>query len=68
MLEELNERTRRLSAIDLGLVKWCMVVVGILIAKFFPELLQVSYLKLIIIAAVLAIKPLYVFWRKPAGE
>ena len=64
MFEELNERAHRLSAIDIGLIKWCMVVVGIIIAKIFPEILQVSYMKLIIIAAILAIKPLYVFWVK----
>ena len=64
MFEELNERAHRLSAIDIGLVKWCMLVIGIVIAKIFPELLQISYTKLIAIAIILAIKPVYVFWHE----
>ena len=64
MFEDLNERAHRLSAIDIGLIKWCMLVLGIIIAKIFPELLQVSYIKLIAIAVILAIKPVYVFWLK----
>ncbi|MGB2600799.1 MAG: hypothetical protein WBD00_07090 [Candidatus Omnitrophota bacterium] len=64
MFEELNERAHRLSALDIGLIKWCMLVLGIIIAKIFPELLQVSYIKLIAIAVILAIKPVYVFWLK----
>ncbi|NQT33318.1 MAG: hypothetical protein HQ594_06590 [Candidatus Omnitrophica bacterium] len=64
MLEDLNKRTQRLSVVDIGLLKWCMIVIGLIVAKFFPELLQVSYIKLIAIAVILGMKPLYVFWIK----
>ena len=66
MFKELDERAHRLSAMDIGLIKWCMLVVGVIVAKIFPQLIEASYLKLIVIAAILAIKPLYVFWIKKA--
>ena len=64
MFEDLNERAHRFGAIDIGLLKWCMIVFGVILAKIFPEILQVSYIKLIAIAVILAIKPTYVFWVK----
>ena len=64
MFEDFTERTKRLSIVDIGLIKWCMIFMGIIIAKVFPQLLEVSYLKLIVIAVILGIKPVYVFWIK----
>ncbi|MFC1480267.1 hypothetical protein ACFL5Y_02325 [Candidatus Omnitrophota bacterium] len=64
MFEDLNARVQRLNVLDIGLIKWCMIVIGVIIAKIFPGILQASYVKLIAIAVILGIKPLYVFWIK----
>ncbi|MDP8298547.1 MAG: hypothetical protein P9L88_01385 [Candidatus Tantalella remota] len=68
IFKELDGRAHRLSAMDIGLIKWCMLICGLIIAKVFPQLLDVSYLKLIIIAVLLGIKPVYVFWIKKDKE
>lgn len=64
MCEKLNERIKHLTVVDVGLTKLAAMVFGIIIVKLFPQLLDLSYVVLIVIVLILGAKPLYVFWFK----
>lgn len=64
MCMKLNERLKNLTVIDIGLTKLAAMVFGIAIAKLFPQLLNLSFVTLIVIMLILGAKPLYTFWLK----
>ncbi len=64
MFEKLNERIKKLNVIDIGLTKWSVFFATIIIVKIFPQLLNISYLILIILVLALAARPVYVIWIK----
>lgn len=64
MFGKLNERIKHLTVVDIGLTKMAAMVFGIIIAKLFPQLLNLSYVALIVIVLILGAKPLYTFWSK----
>jgi len=64
MFEKLNERVKRLTAVDIGLVKWSVVFATIIIVKLFPQLLGIKYWMLIILMIACSAKPFYKFWIK----
>ncbi|MDD5085438.1 MAG: hypothetical protein PHE61_05260 [Candidatus Omnitrophica bacterium] len=64
MFEKLNERVRKLSVIDIGLIKWTVLFATIIIVKLFPRLLEINFLILIALMIACMIKPLYVLWIK----
>ena len=63
MFEELDKRVKKLDTLDIGMIKWAVVFFAIIIIKFFPQLLGINNLLLIIIVAALAARPLYKFWK-----
>jgi hypothetical protein len=64
MCLNLNERVKKLTVVDIGLTKLSVFFFAIIIVKLFPQLLNLSYLLLIILVIVLGAKPLYAFWQK----
>ena len=64
MFEKMSERLKKLTIVDIGLTKWAAVLFGIIIAKIFPQLLNIGYPILIIIMLALGARPLYNFWFK----
>lgn len=62
MFEDLTNKMKKLDVTDLALIKWSAVVAGIIIIKLIPQLLQISYLVLIIVLIALAAKPVYKFF------
>ncbi|MFH1397690.1 MAG: hypothetical protein ABIH27_03985 [Candidatus Omnitrophota bacterium] len=64
MLEKMNERIKRLNWMDIGLVKWSTFFFAIISAKFFPQLLKIDYVILILLVLILSARPLYRFWFK----
>lgn len=64
MCMKLNERLKKITVVDVGLVKLAAMVFGIIIAKLFPQLLNLNFVTLIVIMLILGAKPLYVFWLK----
>jgi len=64
MFEKMNERVKRLTMVDIALVKWSVLFAAIIIVKLFPQLLQINYAALALLALACAIKPLYKFWIK----
>jgi len=64
MFEKMNERIRRMTVVDIGLVKWSAFFFAIIIVKFFPQLLKINYPILIMLVLAFGMKPLYKFWIK----
>lgn len=62
--EGLNQRVKRLSFIDVKLIKWATFFATIIVVKFFPQLLRINYLVLVIFMVLCAAKPVYVAWIK----
>ena len=64
MFEKLNERIKKLTVVDIGLIKWSVFFSAIIIVKLFPQLLRINYAVLVLLVIVLAAKPVYTFWIK----
>lgn len=64
MLAMLKERIKRITLVDISLVKLSAFFFGILIVKLFPELLNINYPTLIILMLVCGVKPFHSFWLK----
>jgi hypothetical protein len=64
MFKDLNERMKKLSVVDAGLVKLSAAVFGVLVVKVFPGLINIDYWVLIVLVIALGLKPLYVVWVK----
>ena len=64
MFESWNERIKKMTVIDIGLVKLSVFFATIVIVKIFPELLNNSYPILIMFMIAFGAKPLYKFWIK----
>jgi hypothetical protein len=64
MLERMNQRVKKLNAIDISLIKWSSLFATMIIVKLFPQLLQISYLVLVILMVLCMFKPVYVLWLK----
>jgi hypothetical protein len=64
MFRKLNERAKKLTLVDIKLVKWTVFFATIIIVKFFPQLLKIDYWVLIILMLACLAKPFYKFWIK----
>jgi heme/copper-type cytochrome/quinol oxidase subunit 1 len=64
MFEIWNERIKKMTVMDIGLVKWSVFFAAIIIVKFFPQLLKINYAVLAVLMIACGAKPLYKFWIK----
>jgi hypothetical protein len=64
MFAKWNEGVKRLTAVDVGLIKWSVFFGTVIIVKLFPQLLKISYPILIVLMLICSIKPFYSFWIK----
>ena len=64
MFENWNERIKKMTVMDIGLVKMSVFFFTIIIVKLFPQLLKINYAILIVLVLACGIKPLYKFWIK----
>jgi hypothetical protein len=64
MFEKMNERVKKLTVIDIKLIKWAVVFATIIIVKLFPQLLKISYPVLVVLVVACSIIPFYKFWIK----
>ncbi|MFH1519180.1 MAG: hypothetical protein ABIE75_01225 [Candidatus Omnitrophota bacterium] len=62
--KSLNEKVKKLSFIDVKLIKWATFFATIIVVKFFPQLLKINYPILIILMVVCSVKPVYAVWFK----
>ena len=64
MIKYLNERIKTLTVLDMGLVKWSVLFATIIIVKLFPQLLNISYVVLVILMVACMARPIYKIWIK----
>ncbi|MDD5561765.1 MAG: hypothetical protein PHT50_06550 [Candidatus Omnitrophica bacterium] len=62
MFKMLNEKMKKMTVIDISLVKFSSLLFGIILAKLFPGLLSLGYPLLIVLILACGAKPLYKFW------
>lgn len=60
----LNERVKKLTVVDVGLIKASVFFAALFIVKFIPQLSQIRLRYLLILWVLCAIKPIYAFWFK----
>ena len=64
MFRKLNQRVKKLTLVDIKLLKLAVFFATIIIVKIFPQFLKINYLILIILAIGCLAKPFYSFWIK----
>lgn len=64
MFENWNEGIKRMTVMDIGLVKFTAFFFAIIIVKFFPQLLKINCAVLIVLVIASGARPLYKFWLK----
>jgi hypothetical protein len=62
MFEKMNERIKKLTLIDIGMIKWSVFFATIIVVKAFPQLLNIGYPVLIILMLALAAKSVHKIW------
>ena len=60
----MDEKVKKMTAMDMGLVKWSVFFFTIIIVKLFPQLLQINYIVLVVLALACSARPLYKIWIK----
>ena len=64
MFDDWNERVKKLSVWDIGLIKWAVFCATIVVVKLIPSLLDINIWVFVLFLIVFSVKPLYVFWVK----
>ena len=62
--KNMDEKVKKMTVMDIGLVKMSVFFFTIIIIKFFPQLLRINYAVLIVLVLACGIKPLFKFWIK----
>jgi len=55
----LNSKIEKMDWLDIGMVKWSCIGLGLLLAIIFPGLLEINIWWVVAFVVVLAIRPLY---------
>ncbi|MDD5680271.1 MAG: hypothetical protein PHI59_03410 [Candidatus Omnitrophica bacterium] len=64
MMDFINAKIKKLTVVDIGLVKLSVFFFTIIIVKLIPRLLNISYLALVILLLAAASVPMYGIWIK----
>ena len=62
--ENMNKRVKKLSLWDIKLTGLAGVAIGLVIAKLFPQLMDLSVWWFIALYLISIVKPFYVVWIK----
>lgn len=60
--KKMDEKIKKMTVVDIGLVKGSVFFATIIIVKFFPQLSKMNYAVLAILMIACAAKPIYKFW------
>ena len=64
LLEDMNQRAKKLGIIDLKLAQGAAMFFALVIAKLLPDIMDLSVWWFAAMLVVCAIRPFYVFWIK----
>ena len=62
MFEWMNKKIKKMTVMDIALVKATVFFGAIIIVKFFPQLLDINYAILFVLMIACAVKPVYKVW------
>ena len=62
LLEDMNQRVKKLGIIDLKLAQGAAMFFALVIAKLIPDVMDLSVWWFAALFVVCAIKPFYMFW------
>jgi len=62
-LEDMNQRVKRLSLIDVKLAQGAAMFLALIIVKLIPQIMNLSIWWFVGLLIICAIKPICVFWK-----
>jgi hypothetical protein len=62
LLEDMNQRVRKFSIIDVKLAQGAAMFFALIIAKLIPDIMDLSIWWFAAMLVICAIRPFYVFW------
>jgi len=62
LLEDMNQRAKKLGIIDLKLAQGAAMFFALVIAKLIPGIMDLSVWWFAVLLVICAIRPFYVFW------
>jgi len=62
--KNMDEKIKKMTVMDIGLVKWSVFFFTIIIVKLFPQLLRINYAILVMLMLACGARPLYKIWIK----
>ena len=63
ILEDMNQRAKRFSLIDIKLAQMAAAFSALIIAKLIPQIMDLSIWWFVGLLVICAIKPFYEFWK-----
>lgn len=64
IIQNMNERVRKLNIFDIKLVQVCAMFVALIIVKLIPQIMTINTWWFVVLLVLCAIRPLYVFCIK----
>ena len=62
LLEDMNQRVKKLGIIDLKLAQGAAMFFALVIAKLIPDVMDLSIWWFVAMLVICAIRPFYAFW------
>ncbi|MBU0711459.1 hypothetical protein KJ762_06760 [bacterium] len=63
-LENMNERLKKFSLLDIGFFKMTVIFGALIVAKLIPQIMDINIWWFAALLVICVIKPFYVFWIK----
>jgi len=64
LLEDMDQRVKKLDLIDIKLAQGAAMFFALTIAKLIPDIMDLSVWWLVGLLVICAVRPIYVFWIK----
>ena len=64
IIQDMNERVKRLNIFDIKLVQGAAMFIALILAKLIPGIMEISIWWFVALSVICAIRPLYVFYIK----
>ncbi len=64
LIENINQRTKKLGIIDLNLAQGAAMFFALIIAKLIPGIMDLSIWWFVALLIICEVRPFYVFWIK----
>ncbi len=66
--KEFNERGKRFCLLDIKLLQFAGIFVGLILVKLIPDIMNISIWWLVVGAVIFGIRPLAIFFQKTPSD